>query len=108
MMYFSSVVFLPHGRFIALHPKPTMCTHVVWNYIGPNNGEGIRIFYNGAEKSRGEITFGGQYSAGDLRIIVGRFSTAVVLYYASVEMDELIFFNQALTLEEIKALATSA
>ena len=103
MLYFSSVDFLPHRRFIVLHPKPNMWTHVVLNYIGPNNGEGIRIFYKGAEESRGEITFGGPYSAGDPRIIVGRFSTEVVMYYASVEMDELIFFNHSLTLEEIKA-----
>ena len=37
-------VFLKDGRFYERHPRLTGWIHVVLNYIGPNNGQGIRIF----------------------------------------------------------------
>ena len=48
------------------------------------------------------------FSAGEGSIVVGRYYTDQDKNYASVMVDELIFFNHSLTLEEIKALATSA
>ena len=76
------------------------------NYIGPNNGEGIRIYYNGKkEASSGRKLYGGN-TAHSGRIIAGRFNTEADQYYTSVQVDELIFFDQSLTLEEINMLAT--
>ena len=46
---FSPVVVLEDGQFWTTHPTLAGWTHVVLNYIGPNNGEGIRVYYNGTE-----------------------------------------------------------
>ena len=76
------------------------------NYIGPNDGEGIRIFIDGTEVASDTDKNGGPNSAGDGRIVVGRHSTYKDDWYASMQIDELLFFNQALTEREISALAT--
>ena len=73
------------------------------NYIGPNDGEGIRVYYNGQEEVNG-ITEDAIRSAGDGRIVVGRMKTDEDRYYASMEIDELIFFNKALSTADIKLL----
>ena len=50
---------------------------------------------------------GGPYSAGDGRIVVGRCYTDDNGEYASVQVDELIFFNQPLSTVEIQAIYNS-
>ena len=47
------------------------------------------------------------HPAGDGRIVVGRINTDQDRNYASLQIDELIFFNQALTQQEIEALAAA-
>ena len=74
------------------------------NYVGPNNGEGIRIFFNEAEMGSDTIKDGGPYPTGDGRIVVGRRQTDKDGKYASVQVDELIFFNQSLSTTDIKLL----
>ena len=76
------------------------------NYIGPNDGEGIRIYYNGTEAASDTTRDGGSYSAGDGRIVVGRYYTDHdgAEDYASVQIDELIFFNHALNNDNVNAL----
>ena len=48
----------------------------------------------------------GSRSPGDGRIVVGRFATDQDRHYATVMVDELLFFNQRLTPAEIVNLAT--
>ena len=78
------------------------------NYIGPNNGQGIQIYYDGVEVDSDTVQDVQSCSAGDGRIVVGRQFTDRDRDYASVMVDELLFFNQTLTAEEISTLATSA
>ena len=54
---------------------PSRWTHVVLNYIGPNNGEGIMIFINGLLVKSDTTRAGGSYQAEDGRIVVGRYNT---------------------------------
>ena len=77
------------------------------NYIGPNDGEGVRIYYNGEVASKTTKTEG-SYSAGDGKITVGRYYTNTDALYASFQVDELIFFNQILSNDNINLLYTAA
>ena len=97
-------MYLLDGDFYAYFSIPTGWTHIVVNYIGPNNGEGIRIFYDGQEVMNSTVKKGGPYPAGDGRIVVGRTFTDEDRFYASMQIDELIFFNKALSTNDIKLL----
>ena len=77
------------------------------NYIGPNDGQEMKIYYDGTQIESDTTKFPGTLSAGDGRIVVGRRYTNTDYHYASVRVDELIFFNQALTQQEITALAAA-
>ena len=44
-------MFLSERYFNAWKAIPTEWTHVVVNYIGPDDGEGIRLYYNGTQVS---------------------------------------------------------
>ena len=84
-------------------PRPVGWTHIVMNYIGPSDGEGIRIFDNGTEVANVATKVAGSDHPGDGRIVVGRIYTDRGLLYASVQVDELTFFNKALSTTEIAA-----
>ena len=66
------MVFLQNGYFLKYHYAPPGWTHIVMNYIGPNNGEGIRIYYNGVEEASVTAKGEGTYLAGDGRIVLGK------------------------------------
>ena len=104
LLCFSFRVYLLNKKFRAFSHIPTGWTHIVLNYIGPNDGEGIWIYYNGAEVVNGTTKSDGTYSAGDGRIVVGRCYIDEDRRYASMEIDELIFFNKALTTTDIEHL----
>ena len=101
-------IYLPDGVFQVYPPRPTGWTHVVLNYIGPNNGEGITVFYDGVKVASDTNKPGGFSAAGDGRIVVGRITTTKDSSYASVQIDELLFFNQALSNDNINLLYTVA
>ena len=103
-------VYLTNRRFFTSNSRPTGWTHVLLNYIGPNNGQGIRIYYNGeqvASDTRKSNLYS-EHQPGNGRIVVGRYYTNKDQRYASVEIDELVFFNNSLNLEEIEYLSTVA
>ena len=75
---FSVHIVLPNdGIFAAIHPNPSGWTHFLLNYIGPNNGGGIRMFYNGQQVSTDTEKLSIERSAGDGRLVVGRGYTNV-------------------------------
>ena len=78
------------------------------NYLGPNNGQGIRIYYNGTEVGSDTSKTLETKVTADGRIVVGRALTNYNHFYASIQIDELIYFNQALSLEEIRTLRVAA
>ena len=75
------------------------------NYIGPDDG--IKMYMDGVEVATAADSFPTQSpgSPGNGRIVVGRGKTDVDDLYSSVEVDELIYFNRSLKLEEIEMLA---
>ena len=77
------------------------------NYIGPNDGQGIRVYSNRLDVVSETTRVGGSYSTGDSRVVVGRISTDISengYRYRSMQLDELVFFNKALSTTEITAM----
>ena len=85
---------------------PTGWFHVVFNYIGPDNGEGGTIYHDGVEELRKDYrnNHGYAYAAGSGVVVIGRPYPSSDEKYTSVMVDELMFFNRKLTLEEIENL----
>ena len=97
-------ILLQDGAFGTGTPKPSGWTHIVLNYLGPNNGQGIRIYHNGTEVASDTTKASHGFSAGDGRIAVGRYRTNRNDHYGNAQVDELIFFNQALSQDDITML----
>ena len=77
--------------------------HVVINFIGAD--EGAEAYVNGGEHHiRTSYKLPQNYTQGIGRIVIGRFSVEENKSYASLEMDELLFFNETLTAEEVTSL----
>ena len=75
---------------------------MVLNYLGPDDGQGIKISVNG--KSANESYYQALETtvpSGDGRVAVGRYQIADNDFYADIDVDELLFFNEALTDVEI-------
>ena len=104
VLYFRFKLYVLDGGFATGFSRPTGWTHVVMNYIGPDDGQGIRGYYNGAEVASETTKYGGSYPAGDGRIVVGRFYIDHDKRYTSLKIDELIFFNKALSTTDTKLL----
>ena len=98
-------VVLTNGWFATDVLRISDWTHVVINYIGSDNGEGIHIYYDGVEAGSDTSKFAASYGIGDSRIVIGRLYTDRDERYASVELDELMFFNVKLTNSEIIMLS---
>ena len=77
------------------------------NYIGPQDVGGIRMFYSGVEVANDTITEPRNSSSGDGRIVVGRYKTDDDNNYPSVQVDELMFFDSALSRHQIQKIYTS-
>ena len=79
------------------------------NYLGPNEGEGIRIYNNGIEVRNDTTTGTGvcilEPCLPDGQIVIGRAYTRMSTLYVSLEVDELAFFNTALSQDEITMLS---
>ena len=93
------------GEFYVALSKSSEWTHVVLNYLGSN--EGIQIFFDEELKESDTTKALFTESAADGRIVVGRRYTDRNRLYGSIELDELIFFNQALTVDDIETLHQS-
>ena len=100
---------LPDGHFGVSHSIPTGWTHVVLNYIGPSNGQGIMIYYDGVEVANGTARSSyNSFPSGYGRVVVGRYFINKDKEYTSVQVDELIYFNNSLTNEQIEMLVSTA
>ena len=81
---------------------------MVINFIGPNEGQGIKIYHDGVEVGSDTTKIASQFnhhSPG--KITVGRYNSNVDWGYCSVQMDEIAFFNQHLSQAEITLLSNS-
>ena len=96
-------------RYFFVNPSaPSGWTQIVLNYLGPNDGDGIRIYYVGVEVASDTAKSTHGFGAGDGRIVVGRYRTNLNSHYGNVQVDELIFFNEALMRDDIRILHIGA
>ena len=91
------------GMFEVSSPIQLQWTHVVLNF----KGNGIWLFLDGIEKEGTTSKDQGTYSPGDGRIFVGKRYTDLNGSYVSMDVDEVIYFNKALSDEEISDLHMS-
>ena len=85
-------------------PVPIGWTHMVLNY-DIYTGKGFDIYYNGTFIGGDNAPYTGSFSVGDGHTVIGR--RRLVTFdtdYASVQMDELVFFNKKLTDDQIYEL----
>ena len=76
---------------------------MILNYIGPENGQGIWIYYNGVKLDGGITKYGPSgklVTPAEGTVVVGKFENK----YASVVIDELLLFNAKLTTDETEEL----
>ena len=84
---------------------PNEWYHLVFNYIGTNNAEGIVIYHDGTEVGSSTQKTSYNNNAGQGVVIIGRyFAQALEQDFASVMVDELLLFNRKLTPEEVQIL----
>ena len=105
-MYFSFALYLETGLFVATGNAGSYDEwhHFVANFIGPQEGEGIMLFFDGnlLASVTTLVNLGGP--AGNGLVQIGRASTDSNLEYGSVAIDELLFFNRVLETDEIQAM----
>ena len=94
---------LSTGHFQTFVTKPSGWFHVVLNFIGPNDG--IRTFHNVEQVGSNTNIHENSKQNGDRRIVIGRYFAESVGTYSSIQVDELLFFNQLLTDDEITMLS---
>ena len=78
------------------------------NFIGPNNGQGIEVYHNGQEMTSDAERGSSLIDVSSGTIVVGRYYTDRDERYPSVQVQELAFFNKALSLTQIQAIYNAA
>ena len=79
-------------------------THVVLHYIGTKDVQGNKIYIDGVDKMTSFSLTAASHEDGDGRTVVGRYFTNVDDQYASVDIDELLFFNEALNDDQVSQI----
>ena len=74
------------------------------NYIGPSDGQGIRIYYDGVQAGSHNTKYAQTSQSGAGRVVLGRQGIDWDATYGSFGIDELLFFNETLTDENIQAM----
>ena len=105
MFYCRYRVTLSNGHFTKFITKTSGWFHVILKFIGPNEGEGIRIYHDGVEVGSKTTTGGNSKDNGTRRIVIGRYFVEPPDIHSSMQVDELLFFNQLLTDDEITMLS---
>ena len=82
--------------------------NIVVNFIGTGEDQGVRIYYNGVLVTTNIGTTSLYTPLSSAQIAIGRLFTDLDAEYGTFDIDELIFFNEALNASEIAVLSESA
>ena len=95
---------LTDGSFtIERNYQPGNWTHVVFTFLGPDNG--VKLFLDGALVQMQFDKVTETKSPGDGRLVIGRHLASWNQNYGSVDLDELLLFNANLTEDEVPLLS---
>ena len=85
---------------------PTEWYHLVFKYIGesPVSVDSVVIYHDGVEVGSSTQKVSYSTTAGQSVVVLGRKLVQSELDFASVMVDELLFFNRHLTEEEAQIL----
>ena len=78
---------------------------MVFNFIGPDAGQGFRVYQNGALAANASFPQTRRSVVEDTRLVIGRTFVDGNFDYNSLQMDELVLFNRALNDTEIRMLS---
>ena len=92
-------IHLSDGQFYGEADELGDWFHIVLNFIGPSDG--IRIYHEGVKVLSDASKDEGNCTQGDRRIVIDRRFSGLDERYASVQRYGLLFFNEALTEDEI-------
>ena len=87
------------GKFFVDVAKPSGWTHYVLNFLGSSSG--MEVYADGTPVGSSDTLLGAGNDVGERRIVIGRDYNR----YASVTVDELLFFNQHLNSTQITSLS---
>ena len=82
---------------------PTDWYHLVFNYFGTNDAEGVAIYHDGVNIGSNRL-ISYTNTAGQGVVLLGRYNVRTDNAFASVMVDELLFFNRHLTWQEVQIL----
>ena len=102
---FSFTAILDNGEFgVGNYAVGTSWIYATMNFLGPNNGQGIEVYYDGALMGSATSKFSYWPNAGDGKLAVGRTYIEQDQDYAGFDLDELLLFNTKLTIQQITDL----
>ena len=78
-------------------------THIAVNYIGPDNGQGFRLYRDGVLAQIGFVKQAGGYTSANNTMRLGQLPDN---FYGDIVVDELLFFNKVLNETFISQLAS--
>ena len=104
--YFRYEVHLPTFNIkVTISTVPTEWYHLVFNYIGTKDAEGVTIYHDGTEVGSSTQKTSFTRSTGPGVVVIGRYFVQYLEdFFASVMVDELLFFNRYLTGQEVEIL----
>ena len=98
-------IVLLDGKLFASADRHDYWIHIVLNFMGPKNEERIIVYNNGEEDASDQtINMNNNFTHGKGRIVIGRHYSELNGKYASIQLDELFFFNEALTETQVMLL----
>ena len=80
--------------------------HIVFNFIGPNDGQGYRVYHDGKLVENVTEKFEYRFRPMGRRIIIGAdYADYYFKRFSSLEMDQLLLFNRFLYKTEVAVLS---
>ena len=99
------IVWVLDGDFYTEVTPPYSWTHLVHNFIGPNNGQGIRTYVDGVYAVSDTTKTPRNRNPADGRVYAGN---SAIEKYTSVDVDELLFFNHKLSDQQVEQIKNMA
>ena len=98
------ILSLPASLVIILTPLSAEWFHLVLNYLGPDPDHGVDIYQYGEDLMIDDNIVPNTSPSGTGVVVIGKSSPKADRGYSSIMVDEVMFFNRKLTMDEIGIL----
>ena len=106
-MYYRASIWKKGGYFTESNSKKPLpgWFHIVLNYsTSQDRSPRLRAYVNAQERLKDSTPYRQDSESGDGRIVLGRAYSEVNDFYTSMEVDEVVFYNEWLDVNEINEL----